>query len=1376
MPEQLDYNKFNSVRLMMASPEDVRSWSYGEVKKPETINYRTFKAERDGLFCECIFGPMRDYECNCGRYKYPRHKGVECERCGVEVTEKEVRRERMGHIELAVPVAHIWYIHKPPSRIGMLLNLKRSDVERIAYYAAYIVTKVEDESIMLGSRRLEVGQLISIEDYQVLKDEYGSEFEALIGGEALEKLLNDINLKKIAEDLREKLSSEKGGKGKRRRWRRRLKVVEDLLLSGNEPRHMLLKTVPVIPPDLRPLVPLKGGKFASSDLNDLYRRIINRNNRLKQITEMGAPSVMLHNEKRLLQESVDALIENGARGREITGMGNRPLKSLSDTIKGKQGRFRRNLLGKRVDYSGRSVIVIGPHLKMNQCGLPKEMAIELFKPYILRDLIKKGVAANIKSARPYLEEKSPIVFDILEEIIKDHPVMLNRAPTLHRLGIQGFEPVLIEGKAIQLHPLVCTAFNADFDGDQMAVHVPLSPEACIEVKSIVMATNNLISPSNGKPIATPTQDIVMGCNYLTREKKGVKGDGMIFSSKEEVESANEQNKVDLNARIKVAGLNIIKEDEKWSVKELKNPDNWEDYTTVGRVVFNGHLPGEIGYINEEMTKKTLRNLVDICYWEVGKYETVRLLDTLKNLGYKYATVSDISLSIDDMHVPSVKEETISKAEKKVKKAEQNYQRGFITNIERYNTIIDVWSHATDVIANCMMKEITEDDKKNYSGEGPKFNPIQLMASSGARGSSDQIRQLAGMRGLMSRPHKSVTGGTGEIIESPIKSNFREGLDVLEYFISTHGGRKGLADTALKTADAGYLTRRLIDTSHNIVITEEDCNTVNGIRVGPLKEGNEIIEPFAERIEGRVSLQTIVDPLTDEKIAQDGEVISSEAAKKIEKSEIINIRIRSPLTCETQYGICSKCYGSDLSTGKLARPGLAVGIIAAQSIGEPGTQLTLRTFHIGGSASKVAQRSALVSHYKGEVEFMGEKLIKNRNGDLINVARKAKAVIRKKGKKVEEFDIRYGALFHIKPSEKPKHVERGDVIVEWDPFTLPLITEKKGKVKLKDIKEGITAKIEVNQATGREERVIIPYKSPKLHPQVEITTKSGDKKMYPLPVDTHLVVNEGDEVEIGDVLAKIPQEVIKTRDITGGLPRVTELFEARKPKNSAVITEIDGIVRLGSIEKGAFKVTIESEKAESKTYVVPPGKHLVVYEGDRVYAGEPLTDGPINPHDMLQVKGDKEVQEYLVNEIQGVYRLQGVNINDKHIEIIIKQMLSYVQIYDSGDTTLLEKEIVKKNVADKKNRMIEEQGKKPAKYVPKLLGISKASLSGESFISAASFQETTRILTEAAVSGQVDNLKGLKENVIIGKLIPVGTGLFAGKNESEKKEIEVKQEL
>ncbi len=1359
MPEELNYKNFNSIKLMLASPEDVRGWSYGEVKKAETINYRTFRAERDGLFCERIFGPMKDYECNCGRYKYPRHEGVTCERCGVEVTKKEVRRERMGHIELATPVAHIWYIRKPPSRIGMLLDMRRSDVERIAYYAAYVVISVEGD-IKLGGKKLQVGQLISIEDYQRLQNEYEDEFEAMTGGEALKKLLSEIDLKKIARGIRKNLESEKGGKGKRRNWRRRLKVVEDFLNSGNSPENMILSCIPVIPPDLRPLVPLKGGKFASSDLNDLYRRVINRNNRLMQISRMGAPTVMLHNEKRMLQEAVDALIQNGVRGRTVTGTGGRPLKSLSDTIKGKQGRFRRNLLGKRVDYSGRAVVVVGPHLQLNQCGLPKEMALELYKPFILRDLIKKGLATNLRTARPFIEEKDPVVFDILENIINEHPVFLNRAPTLHRMGIQAFEPVLIEGKAIQLHPLVCTAFNADFDGDQMAVHIPISPAACMEAKVMVLSTSNIISPANGSSIVTPTQDIVMGCNYLTREKQGVFGEGKIFSSRDEVQSALNMGNIDLNARIKVNGINRIKEEEKWGEKELKNPAIWKDYTTAGRVLFNSYLPEGLGYKNREMTKKEMSILVEECFWKVGKYETAVMLDRVKKIGFHYATKSDLSISIDDMHVPTKKQEIIEKAQQKVKKVESNYSKGYITNIERYNSIIDIWSQVSDKITDEMISEIQKEDKIPYDGKGPKFNPIRLMATSGARGSIDQIRQLGGMRGLMSRPQKKITGGTGEIIENPIKSNFREGLTSLEYFISTHGGRKGLADTALKTADAGYLTRRLVDVAHNIVTKEEDCGTLNGIRVGHLKEGTEIIEKFSERIWGRVSLDNIVDPVTDEVFAKEGEVITKAAAEKIEKTGIPFIRIRSPLTCETEEGICCKCYGLDLSTGKLALTGLAVGIIAAQSIGEPGTQLTLRTFHIGGTASRVSQRSAVVSRHEGIAEFKGISTITNKRKEMINISRKGKIIIRSEGKKVDEFDVRYGARIHKKSGKDSFPVNRGDMLAEWDSFTMPIITEMAGKVRLRDIRDGITARKEINKATGKTEKVIIPYRNPKLHPQIEVTDSGGNKKSYPLPVDTHLVVDSGDSVSAGDVLAKIPHEVIKTKDITGGLPRVTELFEARKPKNNAVITEIDGTVRLGSIEKGAFKVTVESDKAESKTYIIPPGKHLVVYEGDKVYSGEPLTDGPINPHSMLRVKGDKEVQEYLVNEIQGVYRLQGVKINDKNIEIIIKQMLSFVQINSSGDTTFLEKEIVKKKIVDSINRRMEQEGKRPATYKPRLLGIAKASLSGESFISAASFQETTRILTEAAVAGQVDKLKGLKENVIIGKLIPVGTGVYA----------------
>ncbi|MGM0441094.1 MAG: DNA-directed RNA polymerase subunit beta' [Elusimicrobiota bacterium] len=1556
MADQLNYNNFNAVQLMLAAPEDVKRWSHGEVKKPETINYRTFKAEKDGLFCERIFGPMKDYECNCGRYKYPRHKGVVCERCGVEVTEREVRRERMGHIELAVPVAHIWYVRQPPSMIGQVLNLKRKYVEQVNYYASYIITEVTNNKIRCQGKRvaahdvtffnerknisvidaavynrlqnglmrladlyedfkesLERGDMDFIKEfvretyeeplygeqekenavsiYKVdkiqkivnsytqklvqfdiaLKDniefeidkireneiensdegdarqiysnlldgyensEYDNfeeliktlkqvssrdadkynwelileevddfiqnrekikknaikklkkvakkvdkvikeepEFKGKIGGEAIYDLLVKVDIKKVAKKIRKDIESPKGGKGRKARLRRRLKIIEYFIDSDNEPQNMMLKNVPVIPPDLRPLVPLKGGKFASSDLNDLYRRIINRNNRLKNIMEMGAPDVMLHNEKRLLQESVDTLIQNGARNKTVRGAGRRPLKSLSENIKGKQGRFRRNLLGKRVDYSGRSVIVIGPHLNLNQCGIPKEMALELFKPFILRDLIKKGFSSNVRSARRRLEKQGPEVFDILEEIIQDHPVLLNRAPTLHRLGIQAFEPVLVEGKAIQLHPLVCPGFNADFDGDQMAVHVPISPEACMEAKMMLLSVNNIISPAHGNLIAKPSQDIVMGCNYLTRKKRGVPGEGLIFNGNQEVEHAYQCGKVDLHARIKVKGINKIREAEDWDKEDFEDPDVWEDYTTVGRVIFNSYLPESMEYVNKAITKKGLTELIENNFWENGKYSTVRLLDTVKKLGYKEATLGGVSLSMEDMHIPNKKQEVLDKAQKKVEKIKQNFQMGVITEDERYNNIVDIWSHVTDEVADQMLEEINEYDKRKYDEEGPKFNPIQLMASSGARGSLDQIRQLAGMRGLMSKPQIGKDEA-GEVIEHPIKSNFREGLSVLEYYISTHGGRKGLTDTALKTAQAGHLTRRLIDVSHDVTIVEKDCGTAGGIDVRPIKdeETNEVIESFSERVQGRVSLDTIVDPITDEILVEDGKLIDREAAKKIEKSAITAITIRSPLTCESKDGVCSKCYGADLSTGKMVRPGLAVGIIAAQSIGEPGTQLTLRTFHVGGTASEVAQERDLTSPYDGEVRYDNIKTIENEDGDTLNIARKGKIEIKKEKGESNVYDIRYGAILHKDKGEK---VKKGEKIAEWDPFSSPIIAEHSGKIEYKDIVPGINAKEEKNPKTGESEYVIVPYigggkKSrggkKNYYPRIELNTDDGKTVRYPLQVDMLVTLKEENDVKKGDILARVPLKVIKTRDITGGLPRIVELFEARPPKNSAVVTEISGRVSIDQKKQGGkkseamvVKVDPEAENVAAREYKIPPGKHLEVYDGTMVDAGDTLTDGAVDPHDILRVGSHKNIQEFLVNELQSVYRLQGVALDDKHLEVVISQMLSFVQITDSGDTTFQEKEVLPSKIVERVNRKMEKQGKKPAAKKPKLLGISKASLNSESFISAASFERTTSVLTDAAAEGKVDYLKGLKENVIVGKLIPVGTGLFA----------------
>ena len=1329
-----DFSNFDAIKLSVASPEKIKMWSYGEVKKPETINYRTFKPERDGLFCERIFGPVRDWECNCGKYKWIKHKGVICDRCGVEVTESKVRRERMGYIELAVPVTHIWFLRKSPSRIGVLLNIKLSEVERIVYYANYVVLDP-------GQTPLYKKQLLSEEELQKYKQEFGNKFRVGIGAKAIKELLSEIKVEEMSKDLRKKIKDEKS-EATRNRLIKQLRIVDGFVKSGNKPEWMVLTCIPVIPPDLRPLVPLEGGRFASSDLNDLYRRIINRNNRLKLIENLKAPEVMIFNEKRLLQEAVDALFENGARRKVVTGAGGRPLKSLSDILKGKQGRFRQNLLGKRVDYSGRSVVVIGPNLKINQCGLPKEMALELFKPFILKELIEKGFATSLKNAKKMLERKKAEVWDILEEVTKNHPVLLNRAPTLHRLGIQAFEPVLIEGKSIQLHPLVCTAFNADFDGDQMAVHVPLSLEAEMEARILMMANNNILSPANGRPIVTPSQDMVLGCCYLTKMKKKDLGENKIFASPDEVLSAYESKEVNLHAKIKV----------RFSQDELIE-------TTVGRIIFNKIIPSEKGFINKVITKKDLAQLVEDCYKGLGPYKTVLLLDDIKKLGYKYATLAGLSISLKDMKTPKIKEELVDEAKKEVKEIEIQYKKGIITDTERYNKVIDIWTHVTDKVSNVMFEELKKEQEEEYIPGVPKFNPIYMMADSGARGSRQQIRQLAGMRGLMAKPQKKITGQVGEIIESPIVANFREGLTVLEYFISTHGGRKGLADTALKTADAGYLTRRLVDVAHDVVVTIQDCGTLNGIKVGTLREGDEIIESLTERILGRVSLDNVVNLLTDEVLVSIGEIITEEKAKKIEETGIERIRIRSVLTCEAEYGVCSKCYGTNLATGRLVEPGEAVGIIAAQSIGEPGTQLTLRTFHIGGTASRVILRSSIQIKKEGKLRFSNIKSLKNKEGQLIVISRNGEIIIKEsKGKEKEHYYIPYGAKLRV---EEGKHVKKGELIAEWDPYSLPIISEVKGKVKMIDIVEGITVHKEVNKITGLEERVIISHKTERLQPRIVILDKKGKELgSYPLPVDTHIDVYAGDEVFLGDVLAKIPQEVSKTRDITGGLPRVAELFEARKPKNCALISEIDGRVKLSTTSKGTLKVSVENRTGMSREYILPHGKHLVVYEGDQVGVGESLTDGSINPHDILRAKGDKEVQEYLVNEIQEVYRLQGVVINDKHIETIVRQMLLNVRIEKSGDTEFLVGEIVTKFKFRKVNEDVEKKGRKPATASPVLLGITKASLSSDSFISAASFQETTRVLTEAAIQGQKDYLRGLKENIIIGHLIPAGTGIVA----------------
>jgi DNA-directed RNA polymerase subunit beta' len=1349
-PVGLNFSNFDSLRLTIANPEQIQSWSFGEVRKPETINYRTFRPERDGLFCERIFGPVRDWECNCGKYKYIKYKGVVCDRCGVEVTESKVRRERMGHIELAVPVAHVWFLRKSPSRIGTLLNLKLSDLERVVYYARYIV--LEDYKDADGKLKFKARQLLSDDEHQKAREETRGKVKAGIGAGAIRQLLEQIDVKKEAEVVRKRLK-ETDSEAERSRLIKRLRILDGFVRSNTRPENMVLTILPVIPPDLRPLVPLEGGRFATSDLNDLYRRIINRNNRLKHIESLRAPEVMVHNEKRLLQEAVDALLENGVHGKVVVGAGNRPLKSLSDILKGKQGRFRQNLLGKRVDYSGRSVIVVGPNLKLHQCGLPKEMALELFKPFIIRELMKKE-NVTLRAAKRMLERVKPEVWDILEQVTKNHPIMLNRAPTLHRLGIQAFEPVLIEGKAIQLHPLTCSAFNADFDGDQMAVHVPLSLEAQLEARLLMLAPNNILSPASGRPVAVPSQDMVLGCAYLTKEKAGVPGTGKIFANHEEVISAFQNGQVDLHARIKIRGITKLEEAE-----GNESPAKWKNYTTVGRAIFNEIVPRELGYINTNVSKKELVGLIDRCYRELGNHRTVTLLDSIKRVGYRYATHAGVSISISDMHIPKAKIELVKKAKAEIKDIERQSRAGVITDSERYNKIIDLWTHVTDQIADIMFDDLKKTEQQPYKAGEAKFNSVFMMADSGARGSRQQIRQLAGMRGLMQKPQKKLTGAVGEIIESPVISNFREGLTVLEYFISTHGGRKGLADTALKTADAGYLTRRLVDVAHDIVITTDDCGTINGIRIGTIQSGEDVIEPLEERLVGRFTLDNVMSPLTDELVVKVGEMVSAAKAKEIVAAGIDRIRIRSVLTCEAEHGVCAKCYGLNLATGKLVEVGEAVGVIAAQSIGEPGTQLTLRTFHIGGTASRVIKKSQVVTQKGGTVKFLNMRTIRNRDGQLISVSRNGVISIREAGgAEKEHYDIPYGA--RLKASDGKK-AEANEILAEWDPYSLPIISEYEGTAKLQDVIEGITMHEEKNRITGLIERVIIEHRAEQLHPSVVINKGGKKEASYPLPVDTNIVVQDGDAIHPGDVLAKIPQEVSKSKDITGGLPRVAELFEARKPRNAAVITEIDGLVKLGMTQRGTMKVTVTNEETNlSRDYNIPQGKHLVVYEGDRVGVGEPLTDGAINPHDILRVRGAKEVQEFLVNEIQEVYRLQGVGMNDKHIEIIVRQMLSNLLITKSGNTDFLIGEIISKARFNRENKEVAESDGQPAEAQPVLLGITKASLSSDSFISAASFQETTRVLTEAASSGQVDHLRGLKENVIIGHLIPTGTGFHA----------------
>ena len=1323
---------FTYIHVSIASPEQIKEWSYGEVTKPETINYRSFKPERDGLFCEKIFGPVKDWECNCGKYKGIRYRGVVCDKCGVQVTLSRVRRERMGHIQLAVPVAHIWFFKSLPSRMGYLLDVSLRDLEKVLYYANYIV-------IEPGKSNFKKKDLISEEQYIEAEEAEIEGFRAGIGAEAIKEMLKEMDIEDISSELRSLVKVETSPHRKKSLLKR-LKVVEAFRLSGNQPEWMIMDVVPVIPPNLRPLVPLEGGRFATSDLNDLYRRVINRNNRLKKLMEMRAPEVILRNEKRMLQEAVDALFDNGRRTRVVRGRGKRPLKSLSDMLKGKQGRFRQNLLGKRVDYSGRSVIVVGPELKLHQCGLPKTMALELFKPFIIRKLEEKGFVQTVKSAKKLVEKERPEVWDILEEIVRDHPILLNRAPTLHRLGIQAFEPILVEGKAIRIHPLVCPAFNADFDGDQMAVHLPLSYEAQIECRVLMLSSNNILLPSNGSPVASPSQDIVLGCYYLTRER---------YKQEEDSVPTKFLDPLDV---IKMLELERLKLHD---AVELKIEGRFVE-TTVGRVVFNQIVPEEMGFINKEMNKDTLSGIVFEAYRTVGLKRTVELLDDLKELGFRYATWAGMTVSVKDMLIPRRKQDLLEKARNDVAKITRDYQQRAITDGERYNKVIDTWTHATSDVANEMFVAL----KKSSDG----FNPIYMMADSGARGSREQIRQLAGMRGLMVKPQKKITGQIGEIIEAPITSNFREGLTVLEYFISTHGARKGLADTALKTADAGYLTRRLVDVCQDVTITEEDCGTILGLDISALKEGEEIIEPLSDRIVGRVALEDVYDPINKDPdgnpivLIKAGELIDEEAAKTAENSGIEKVRIRSVLTCEAARGLCQRCYGRNLATMQLVELGEAVGIIAAQSIGEPGTQLTLRTFHYGGTASRIAAQSTKTSLVEGSVKYDGISLVDNKEKKRVVISREGELIIRDSENRIRERStVPYGAVLYVSDGQK---IEKDQLLFEWDPHSNPIQTDVAGKVRFEDIAEDVTLREELDEMTGKRQRVIIDDREKAYHPHIEILDAKGRKiRDYIIPTGAHLMVNDGDKIDAGTLLAKLSREIYKTRDITGGLPRVAELFEARKPKDPAVITEIDGKVSFGKIIRGNRQIIVTPEVGETREYLIPYGKHLRVHEGDMVRSGDRLSEGPINPHDILRIKGPRAVQEYLLNEVQEVYRLQGVKINDKHIGVIVRQMLNKVSIVNPGDTNFLEGESVDKQLFRRENERVIRASGEPATSRPLLLGITKASLTTSSFISAASFQETTRVLTEAAINGSRDDLLGLKENIIIGHPIPAGTGLL-----------------
>ncbi|HOL81961.1 MAG TPA: DNA-directed RNA polymerase subunit beta' [Ignavibacteriales bacterium] len=1388
MPNILEepIKSINNIAINLASPDDILSWSHGEVTKPETINYRTFKPERDGLFCEKIFGPVKDWECSCGKYRRIKYKGIVCDKCGVEVTQKAVRRERMGHISLAVPVVHIWYFKSSPSKIAAILGMTNKELEKIIYYETYVV-------INPGKTGLERLDLLTDEQYQniiithpgndALPNDHPDKFVVKIGGDAIRELLRQTDINKLIETLKEKVDNETSSL-KKSEILKRLRIIEsfraDYNKIFNKPEWMVLSVIPVIPPELRPLVPLDGGRFASSDLNDLYRRVIIRNNRLKKLMEMKAPEVILKNEKRMLQEAVDALLDNSRRANAVTTENSRPLKSLSDMLKGKQGRFRQNLLGKRVDYSGRSVIVVGPELKLHQCGLPKDMAIELFAPFVIRRLIERGVCKTVKSAKKLLKRKDPVVWEVLENVVQGHPVLLNRAPTLHRLGIQAFQPVLIDEKAIRLHPMVCTAFNADFDGDQMAVHVPLSYDAQLEAMVLMLSSHNILSPQNGNPIVVPTQDIILGIYYLTKIRPGAKGEGMVFANFDEVIIAYNHNVVDLHAKIKVRYNNSTLE------------------TNVGRVIFNQIVPEEFGYINKVLVKKEFSGIIYQMFIKLGHVATAKFLDDMKELGYFYSTKAGISISYGDVIIPKEKDQIIKEAFKEIKIIQEEYEQGLITEGERYNKVVDVWTHTTNNLAEVLNEQL----QKVEDG----FNPLFMMVDSGARGSKDQVKQLGAMRGLMQKPQKSLTGQTGEIIENPIISNFKEGLSVLEYFISTHGARKGLADTALKTADAGYLTRRLVDVAQDVIVTEEDCGTVRGLDVYAVRDGSLERQNLADRITGRVAQEDIYNPLNDELIVPMGEVITEEAAELIDNAGIDRVHIRTVLTCEAQHGVCSKCYGINLTTGQLANVGEAVGIVAAQSIGEPGTQLTLRTFHMGGTSQRIAEQSEVKSPVAGIVEFDRINYVERTNyfGNKIKVVvgRRGNIILlNDDGTQIKRIAVPYGAELFVDDGDK---VIKDQKLFSQDPYNSLIISEFSGKVQYEDMIPGVTVQNQTDDQTGHVQKIVIDVKDKNYTPSIAVIDKDGNKKVYNIPFRAILTVEDGEEIEAGTTLAKISKSTAKTRDITGGLPRVTELFEARAPHDAAIISEIDGVVKFGARKKGTREVIVVAvDGKDIRTYNIPYGKHILVQDGDEIQAGEKITDGPINPHDILRIKGINEVQNNLVNEIQDVYRLQGVKINDKHIEVIVKQMLRKVKIKNPGDTKFIEEDLVDASLVQAENQKMlrlyyvedpsasklkkgyiitalkvkETNAELRAKGLPELvvretrgaefenvlLGITNAALTTESFLSAASFQETTKVLTNAAVKGKIDHMVGLKENVQMGNLIPAGTGLKKYKN-------------